>query len=378
MKKVQYYIFLSGLLIIAGCKKNNLPPAEENKSEPVFYFKGNVNGAPVALQAGVNNYFMYSSHYQQANNVYVYKGEMKQSLCNGTCGYGITLLINDYKVSQPDEPMKPDSGLYVGHYQLNDGSPDPVTYSGSFTPLFTDAGTTYSWWYSDGVILSGLQGGSRYFNAGQTYSVALSVTRNNATQTHTNEFRVGNPLQTNVGAYCNWTTTPTTYSFVPYLSSTAGNGITYNWDFGDASPATANSVPVHAYYYGSKYFRARLRLTNSNNDTCYSYYQVPVSVTTPTIHANFNSVFNPVPNVLGLSSITLLVTDPSGTIYSTESINQSVGNNIQIVSVEDYKNNSANEPTKKLKITFNCVVKNGADVLNITNGEAVIAVSYHN
>jgi hypothetical protein len=375
MIKSPIYFFLTLAIFTGGCKKNNLPPTEENPSEPVFYVKGEINGVPVLVQAGVNNYFMYSSHFQQANNVYVYRADLKQSSCNGPCSYGIAILINDYKVSGVNAPMIPDSGLHAGHYQFNDGNLDPLAFMGGFTPTFNEAGTNYTWTYSDGMVQQGAQGGPRSFNIGQTYSVALTVSNGNCVQTHTNEFRIGSPLQANVSATCNLST-PATYSFTPYLAPNAGSGITYHWDFGDGASTPGVVTPTHAYLYGNKYYRSRLRLTNSAGDTCYSYYQVPVSVTTPTCHANFNSTFAPIPNTLGLSAITVLVTDPSGNVYSTETINQPTGNEIEIISVEEYKVNSQNEPTKKVKLHFNCTVKNGSGTLNITNGEAVIAVSY--
>lgn len=367
MQKVSKYIFLSAVLFIMGCKKNSLPPKDENPDTPVFYIKGNINNSPVELSAGVNDYYMYSSYYQNANNVYVYKGELKQQTCNGPCGYGITILINDFKESDLNEYMKPDSGLYVGQFQFNDGTPEPVVYNGSFTPLISTA--TYTWNYSDGMVLN-TSSGSRAFASRKTYSVALTINNSGCVQTHTNEFRIGSPLQTNVSGLCNWTSTPTTYSF--YAS--APPGVSYQWDFGDS--ITSNLInPVHTYTtFG--YHRARVKLHNSaTGDVCYSYYQVPVSAN-QLCHANFNSYFTPVPNTKALSSITVLVTDPSGNVYSTEGINQPVANKIEIISVEDYPDNQQGQHTKKVKIKFNCDVSSAGSQLQVTNGEAVIAVAY--
>lgn len=368
MKVLAPYSFLLLLFFFSGCKKNDLPPKPENAS-PVFYIKGDINNAPVELKAGENGYYMSSSYYQDANNVYVYKGELNQRTCNGPCGYGVTFLINDFKESVAGAEMKPDSGLYVGSFQFNDGSLTPAMYSGIFTPIIGNGNTTYTWSYSDGQIQT-TQQGARKFNAGKTYSIGLTLNNNGCVQSHTNEFRIGSPLQTNITASCNWTTTPATYSF--YASSSTG--LTAHWDFGDFTNSTAIS-PIHTYSYSNKYYTTRLRLTNST-DTCFSYYQVPVSMGSPVCHANYNSFFTPVPNTKALSSITILVTDPSGKIYSSKNINQSISNKIEIVEVEDYKNNSLDEHTKKIKIKFNCDVTNGGDMLKITNGEAVIAVAY--
>lgn len=369
MKFLALNIFLLPLIFFSGCKKNDLPPKLENASS-VFYIKGNINNTAVELKAGENGYYMSSSYYQDANNVYVYKGELNQRSCNGPCGYGITILINDFKESPSGAVMKPDSGLYIGSFQFNDGSLTPVMYSGIFTPIIGNSNTSYTWTYSDGQVQT-TQQGARKFNAGKTYSIGLTLNNNGCVQSHTNEFRIGSPLQTNISALCNWTATPATYSF--YASSSAG--LIPQWNFGDLATSSA-ITPVHTYGNFNKYYTARLRLTNSNNDTCYSYYQVPVSLSSPVCHANYNSFFTAVPNTKALSSITILVTDPSGKIYSSQNINQSVNNKIEIVAIEDYKNNAQDQRTKKVKIRFNCDVANGAEMLKISNGEAVIAVAY--
>lgn len=364
------YIFVITVILFASCKKNDLPPKNDTPEEPVFYIKGNVNGLPVAINAGVDNYYMYSSYYQDANNVYVYKGELKQQNCGASCGYGITLLINDYKVSPLNGPMQPDSGLYIGPYQFNDGTPEPVEYNGSFTPIITGASPTYTWNYSDGMILNSTSG-SRVFTANKTYSVALTLNNAGCIQTHTNEFRIGSPLQTNVSGLCNWTSSPTTYSFYAAPQS----GVSFQWEFGDGQTSVLPN-PIHTYTAGFGYYRARVKLHNSiTGDVCYSYYQVPVSQS-PVCHANYNSYFTPVPNIKALSSITVLVTDPSGNVYSTQGINQPVNNKIEIVSVENYDDNQQGQHTKKVKIKFNCDVVSGGNQLQITNGEAVIAVAY--
>jgi hypothetical protein len=92
--------------------------------------------------------------------------------------------------------------------------------------------------------------------------------------------------------------------------------------------------------------------------------------------ANFTAVFTPIPNKNALSKITLLAKDPSGKIHSSNEIQQMSDSKFQIVSVEDYKNNQDGHKTKKIKINFSCVLKDGTNTINIKNGEAVIAVAY--
>ena len=51
--------------LFTACKKKSLPEAEPG-NDPQFYFKGNVNGSFTLMEAGVNDYYMYSSYSQNS------------------------------------------------------------------------------------------------------------------------------------------------------------------------------------------------------------------------------------------------------------------------------------------------------------------------
>jgi PKD repeat protein len=371
MKKFLIYIFPFCLVFVNSCKKNSLPPDDQNPSEPVFYFKCNVSGTPVSIQAGVNDYYMYSSHFQDANNIYVYKADLKKKTCTNGCGYSLSILINDFKESQLNEPMQPDSGLFLGNHQFNDGDLPPLGYRVFFSPLMDGTTNVYNWDYKDANGQHAFSGGNHFFKPG-TYTVGLNVNSNGCTATHTNVFNVGSLLQTNVVAVKQYSTA-LYYKFS--ASPTMSNVVSYLWDFGDQT-ATTNSVsPLHYYSTAGEYI-AKLRLIGASGDTCYSYYKV-AAFPYETCHANYNNLFAAVPNEKAFSAITIILTDPiTGATYSSSSLNQSTGNKFEIVSVSDYKTNESGDKTKMVKIKFNCTVKSGTDEINVTNGEAVIAVSY--
>ncbi len=370
MKKLFLYILPFCLFALSSCKKNALPPDDAPLASPVFYFKCDINGAPVNIAAGVNNYYMFSSHLQDANNVYVYKADLKQNTCTNNCGYNLSVLINDFKVSQPNETMKPDSGLFLGKYEFNDGTLPPLAFQGTFYPLISGTLNLYKWTYYNGVVPQATQSsvqGNYTFKNNQTYSVSLDINKNGCIPpTHTNVFKIGNPLQVNIFA----NEDPILNFNYSVSATTSFTGQT--WEFGDGI-LSQNLTPSHSFSPG--YYSTKLTLTN-NTDTCYSYYQTPAFYPA-TCNANFTSSFTPVQNSKALSAITILLTDPvTGVIYSSGALNQGTGNNFEIISVENYKANEAGQATKKVKIKFNCIVKNGANSIIISNGEAIIAVSY--
>src|SRR5687768_8822888 len=111
------HILFVAVLLFAACKKEPLP--SEEPGNPVFKFSGELDGIPVNFNAGDNEYYMYSSFYQDMNNIYVYKADLKQQTCVSNCSYGLTVLINDTKVSATNADMDVNRAVQVGPYVLN-------------------------------------------------------------------------------------------------------------------------------------------------------------------------------------------------------------------------------------------------------------------
>ena len=63
-------------------------------------------------------------------------------------------------------------------------------------------------------------------------------------------------------------------------------------------------------------------------------------------------------------------------VFDTEFKCIRVGNNLEGEWINHYKTNNNQESTKKVKIKFSCSFNSDNGPINITDGEAVIAVSY--
>ncbi len=362
-------LILSLTACFTSCKKKL--PEDDNSTNPEFYFKCDINGFPINLKAGVNNYYMYSLHEQNVDSVYVYRGDLKQKDCNTGCEYGVSIQINDFKISTKGASMKPDSGLFVGDYQFNDGVLNPLFYNAYFIPLTNSSANTYQWRFSDGTTQYTNQA-YKLFKTNTTQSVALLFTQSQqaCSTTHTNVFTIGNELQTNISAFRNPDLQSLEYTFTSNSTSTLP--VTYYWEFGDGASSTLTN-PTHIYANQTT-FRPKLTLS-SGSITCVSYYQAPCFTYT-VCNANYNAYFTPLPNPKALSAITIKVIDPNGIEYSSSTLNQPNSNKFEIISVEEYKLNERTENTKKLKLKFNCTLQSGSNTISVNNGEAVIAVSY--
>ena len=370
--KIHVLIVLVFALIFNSCKKKSLPPVEEEPA-PVFYFKCDLAGFPINIDAGVNSYYMRSSYFQDSNSVFVFKGELKQKDCTDNCGFGLTVLINDYKTS-PNGSMYIDSTLSLASYQFNDGNIEPLYYNGYFTPRQNTQNVAYKWNFSDGGTSTSINC-SKLLKANTTYSCTLAVNSSTfGNITHTNVFDIGNPVQTNVSAVRVSPFTAFGYKFNT-VNTTGAAPLTYFWDFGDGYTSDQAS-PTHEYLV-SNYYTVKLTITDANMNSCVSYYQVP-AVDGLFGEANYSAYFTPIQNTKALSAVTILVNDPKGAVYSTGTLNQSAANNFEIVSIENYKAPDSNQLFKKIKIRFNCTAINGANSIEIKDGEAVIAIAYKN
>lgn len=368
MKKLLFYS-LSLLVLAVSCKKNPLP-VEEESEEPVFYVKADVNGLPVILEAGKQNYYMNSSHQQENNGVYVYKAELKQNSCSSVCGYGISILFNDVVASVLNGTMNPSAALFLGEHPFNDGNLPPLGFNSSFNSYMPTV-SDFTWTVNGNNLNKNQKDIVTYLDNGKTYTVGLKVNNQGCVSEHFNVFKVGKPVQGNIYGV----KSELTYSFTAVPSPTFNAG-QYLWDFGDGTSSNAMTTS-HTYAVPQDYdVKLTMVRFGTPNDTCVTHYNAR-AFTLNYCHANYLSSFSPVANTMGLSAITINLTDPTtGAVYSSSAFDQPTGNKFEIVSVEDYKQNDLGNPTKKVKIRFSCTVKSSSGLININNGEAVVAVSF--
>lgn len=355
-----------------ACEKKPLPETTETE-KPEFYLDAFINGEHFYLYAGENKYFMYSSYYLDTNRVYVLKADLHQSDCDTQCGYGISVLINDKKTSLENDPIEINQALQTGSYVYRDNKLPPLFYQAIVKPLRNESHAEKFRWVLNGQSVesytaSALVENGKYFTPALFFEDAEGF----CSTSHGKQFKVGNPLQSNIEVQKEGMPDVLMYSF---SANTKGSPpYRYNWQFGDGGSTSNSEHPFHTYK-NQGFYTAKLTLTDANNDTCVSFYQVPAFID-PRCEANFTTSFTPLPNTKAFSAITILLTHPDGRIFSSQNLTQSPENQFEILEVSDYEPNNYGEPTKKIKIRFNCVVQSGLDQIRIDNAEAILAVSY--
>ena len=358
------WLFISAFFFISSCKKDN--PAS-SAGNPVFYFRGTINGSSVNLQAGVNDYYMYSSYLQDANNVYNFYGDLRQTNCT-TCNTNIQFKINDYKVSALNAPTLIDSSLHEGYYPFQVSNSAPTTYPVIFTSIPSDIPMSYLWDFGDGSTDNGANPAHVYSGSG-SYTVCLKITYANSCQSS-----ICNVVQVGVGNECNLLVDlsginagSTCDGTITSLVKSGGTPpYSYSWNNGQTT-STATGLCAGCY---------SLKVTDANGCSTLTNWCIGDAVTVANCFTNFSyTLVNQ--NSFSLSKIAIRWTDNSGVVYTSTNASQPNDSYFQIISVENYSNNQNNQPTKKLHVKFKCrVYDNSGNYYPVENGDAVIAVSY--
>jgi hypothetical protein len=364
-------LFIVLVLIFSSCKKEPLPVNETK--QPEFYFNAEINGASTSVKAGDENYFMHASHYFDTNNVYVLKAELSQNKCQTSCGYALTLLINDSKTSAPGSSLNVSEALHNGKYIFNDAGLPPLYYEVLLKPVRNESPSENYRWQIKGQQFDSYTA-NVIVKTGERFVTSLNFQDSEGTcsASHQNQFVAGKRLQANITVQKEATPEVLMYSFSPVVSGLPP--YRYQWQFGDGNSTSESENPFHTYQ-NQGFYTAKLTVIDSRNDTCISQYQIP-AFEDPRCEANFTAKFNPIPNSRAFSAITVLLTDPNGKVFSSKTLVQPESSNFEVLEVADYQMNDSNEPTKKIKVRFNCVLQNGAEQIKISNAEAVMAISY--
>ncbi len=384
MKKI-FFLYVPIILLIASCKKKDYP--QNISEEPAFYISGNIDGKPITFNAGIAGYYMYSSFKQDTNNMYTFVGEVKSSNCTSTtsCNNSLKIEINDNQFSVPNGTSNINNSIKTGGYLFAhiDNTPPSVVayavqYNSSFNHTATPYNVGYTWDFKDGGT-STLANPTHTFSSSYTHDTTfLYISDGNLDTYIYNRVKLTtnpNPCRTHISIY------GVSGNTVGFINNTSGGlqPYTYRWDFGDHSGFYTDPNPQHTYT-ATGIYKATLLAIDAKNDTAYHNYYINTDQSdqpAPNFYVNSITPVYSNPLTSLFSKVKISYTDNNGMVYSSNIQPQILGgSNFQIVSVDEYKKNENNQSTKKIKITFNCQLFNGTNVINVTNGEAVLAVSY--
>lgn len=373
MKILNNCIIVLLLLACISCRKKEYPESTKEGS-PVFNCNMYINGSPTTIEAGVNNYYMYSSFQQDSNGVYGFIAGLKQTDCT-TCPNSLQIQINDFKISPANALTQIDS-LVPKNYDYM-ASNAASYYSVQFQSDYNKTPLSYLWNFGDGATSTATNPTHIYTKQGR-YNVSLKVIGSNSCESSIYSIQnigtVNYKFRTLIDA--DSTGIGTTINFSAVNSQGTGPYL-YLWNFGDGTPTSTLAAPPHTYQYTGAYPVTLRVIDQGSNDTAYAKYNTVTQSDISSCATNYTvSTVNPSANALGLSNVVVKWVDANGVVYTSKNTAQPGNSYFTIVSVQDYQNNTNNERTKKLHVKFKCTVYNGSSSIQLDNADAYINIAY--
>lgn len=374
-------------MLLAACKKETLPPSTV-QNQPVFSFNGNIGATAVNWQAGVNNYYMYSSYTQSAAGLYSFIGILKNTSNNNN---SIEIVINDDVILSKNAASDINKSVVANTYQYT--MPGyPKWDSVIFTPkVYHGSPSTFNYAFGDGnsSSTSNLSPVAHVYKHNQNYATSVIANFSNGSPS---SLKLADSLFLikkstsflSIDSVSSQITMDSVGVHILTFSADVINGAkpySYTWKFSNDSTLYYSATETHTFYEAAGLDSVLLIVTDSLKDRAeYDYVfsnssssknnLIDYSVSTPTV----------VTAPYSLSTVTVNYTDPKGNLYTSNKASQSISSTFQITSVSNYQNNTSNNPTKMLSVTFNCMLYNTAapyDSIQATDCTAVIAVAYH-
>jgi len=372
MKNFRIILALIGIMLfMAYCKKKEITPPTVSGA-PLFYFNGTINGSPTNIQAGVNDYYMFTSYTLDSNGIYDYTGELKPSTCTSNCPSSLKIYIKDYR-KYATAPTDIDSTLTPGYYSFATPAGKPSQFSIQFyDTLYNGTASTYAWNFGDNNLSTQHKPPHVYLHPG-AYYVSLNTQSTTACSSSiTNEIvfgQTGNLVQLSFA--------PSSVGDTLKLASTVGglSPFKYHWDFGDGHTADT-AAPVYKHVYAAPgVYQIALTRTDAIDTVEVARRNFPIAPVTSCYNYFTPNLPTPLANPMNMADVKIEWRDAAGNLYTTYNNSQPFNSMFKIVSVTNYKNNNSGQPTKMIHARVTCTLYNGSSSTLFT-GDITFSVAY--
>lgn len=395
MKRIILYNTLTIIALLVGCRKIDLAPVDGN---PIFTATAKLDGDTHEWQAGVNDYYMFSSFKKDSLGVYEFSGSFTKTDSIG--GEVLTVRIRDFQqlpTGQPDITNALNRDLLFASQTGIDIVETTILDTIGWATNFNTAGSivpngpvNYQWDFGDGTSDTvGISSISHLYGSLPTQSVTLTIRDLN------NSCAASLTKQLNLNA----NSQPCGLAFNLQLVNPA------NPDSGLLIVAQPAGVQPFIYVWSTNEVNpfiiidsigqigASVTITDGSGCTVSGSVQTTVGQGTtllPICVANFSN--SPVVVItqdtvvidtilvgdsLQFSKAKIEYTDSNGKFYSSFLGPQSATSYIKVLEVKNYEKNENGEKTKQVSLEFTCRLWDElGNFIEVSAGMAVIAVAY--
>lgn len=370
MKKIALAFYI-GILFVS-CKELEDPIS--TKSEPVFHLRGKLNADSLIFVAGEKDYYQYTSHHLDQQNVYEFSSEFKQEGCEN-CDDKLKVTIRAHEKSL-NQSINIFDALALKSYDYIESIVQPqhrfikFEVDTTFTPI--GSSSIINWDFGDGDA-SDEKSPVHYFNSDGKFQVKLDYKINTCIGTVTKEVYIQkeavNPLCKIDFKYLIANPSEIAFFGVDSVSSSS-----FLWDFGDGNTSVEKN-PSHVYAQIGSYL---VTLTvNRIGIGCVSTVSKVVDFQPGCpVTYNYELTIPSSSDTINYSKVLIEYTAANGDYYRSDFITQFFPE-FRINELEPYENNERNEKTVKFNVNFTCDLMNqNGQTIKLKSMQGKIGVSY--
>lgn len=360
MRGLIYISLLAALAV--SCEKKKYPESVV-KGTANFFFRGEVNGEPMVIEAGRNGYFMYSS-FDAGDSIAMFKGLLQKQDC-GTCDQALEIVFSNSHSHHPGEPVFTANSILPGEKEFYSMNGINVQFEATFN---RDA-VSYEWDFGDGQIGTGKNVAHRFAEPGK-YDVCVTARSSNGCESSVCNRQDISFSGSRISVHSMSIGGDSLYFFADTAEIKSAS---YHWNFGDGTQATGSAL-THYYEVPGSYPVILTAIDQSGN-MIISRYNAVTGTDKSSCAANYKTL-----GLTGLggelfSKVQVFWRD-KGRLYSSSLATPQSDDRFEVLSVEDYKSNERNEAVKKVRVRMTATLSDGTSTIRLRDAEAVVAISY--
>lgn len=370
MKKIVF-----SLLIIAfsfSCKKKDDPTFGYSPSSEKLELNGTIDGVQQNFTGGLNNYYLYTSYFQDSFGVYNYVANFSPKNCID-CPGSFKIIVKDKESLAQGEMPNALNTLIAGTKDFYNLKSNKIEFQSSVS---SQDPINLLWNFGNGQNSTDLNPVYYYpnFPMDEVFNVCLSI--NNPAGCN-EQICSDVPLYLSpCKAKINHQLSTTKIVFDADASNTNNNIV--KWTTSNGQNAYSDKFE---YYFpaGTQVEKINLNLLNADNG-CNLSIQKNILIDNSFQGCVVNFDYNVIPvslaDLQGQNRIEIQYHSPNGKIYNS-SLNPQENNALfEIQSTESYKQNEKGQKTIKLNLTFSGKLFHNNEFIQLENFSGAIAVAF--
>lgn len=271
--KLKIIALLGCLATLLGCSRRQLPNA--TIMNPVFAFKGIVDGDSLTLQAGVNGYYMYTDYYKDAQMLTTLRGYFMQDTC-AQCEPFLGFEVRDLdqtvgNVMSSNWQQMLTTPLFYS-YSIDSMNQLQMSEVFQFAPDWAYAqGTSYFWDFGDGTTSVDMAPLHTFPPTGGNRTVKLVVNYFGLIDS------IENTINTDLNSPCRTMFSMSIDSFNNLVTYAALPALQYAWSFGNGL-TSSQQFDSSVYNNAGTYHVILTTTQNGCTSTFVKKIKVPLSL----------------------------------------------------------------------------------------------------